>query len=82
VLVFRTKLTWQEARDSILDTKFAAANLTTQNGVHKRIAVASELLNNRQFTSVIAAAEQGDHVRGEVMNYQVASFSFGRRGIY
>jgi hypothetical protein len=68
VLVFRTKLTWQEARDSILDAEFAPANLTAQNGVQKPIAVASELLNNRQFTRVIVATEQGDHILGEVMN--------------
>src|ERR1700687_6027049 len=82
VLVFRTKLTWQKACDSIFDAKFAATNLTAQNGAHNPIAVAVELLHNRQFASVIVAAEQGDHILGEVINHQMASFSFGRRGIY
>jgi hypothetical protein len=68
VLVFRTKLTWQEARDSILDEKFGLANLTAQNRVHNPIAVVAELLNNRQFTRVMVATEQGDHILGEVMN--------------
>ncbi len=38
------------------------------------MVVASEFLGNRQFASVIVAAEQGDHIPGELRNHQAAPF--------
>jgi hypothetical protein len=74
VLVFQTKPIWQHVRDPILDARLGSANLTAQNGIQNSIAVASELLVNRQFTSVTDAAKQGHHIPGELMKLQVALF--------
>jgi hypothetical protein len=63
----------QEACDSLFNAKLGSANLAAQYGIPDSIAVTSERLGNRQFTSVIGAAEQGDHILGERTKHQVES---------
>jgi hypothetical protein len=71
VLVFQSKLFRQQARDSVLDAKFAIAGFTAQNGVQHSIRGAFEFMGYHQFTMVLDTAKQGDHIPGELMGHQV-----------
>jgi hypothetical protein len=62
VLVFGTELPWQQAGDSIFDAKVGSANLAAQLGIHNSIAEDSGFPDNCQFTRILVAAENGDHI--------------------
>jgi hypothetical protein len=72
VLIFLSKLIWQQARNSVLDAKFGSAILTTQHGVQNSIGDDPEFLGKRQFTRIKVAAEEADHIAGELINHQGA----------
>jgi hypothetical protein len=72
VLVFLSKLIWQQARNSLLDAKFGSTNPAMQQSVQNSIGDDPEFLCKRQFTRINVAAEEGDHIARELIHHQGA----------
>jgi hypothetical protein len=70
VLVFGTEQSGQQARDSIHNAKFGSTDPAAQQSVQNSISDDPKLPCERQFTRINVAAEEGDHIAGELINHQ------------
>src|SRR4029077_20711380 len=53
--------------------KFSSADPAAQHGVQNSVKIDSEVLGKYQLASIHVAAEQGDHISGEVVGHQGTS---------